>query len=157
VEIKFLDPELLQVTPEKIVARITEENGTRTLGIALNNISTALIAWEINEVDNRPTIFKFTLECIQALQANIERVVIHDLIDHYFQAHAVLKDDGADRTYNINLHVTDALALAVAAKCPLFVDEVVFTKTNKHTNDPISADALRKFEGITTSDNSTKH
>lgn len=136
MEIRTGNPRLVHAPPGTILAVLKEENGPRTLTIELEVMFATLIYWEIENIEPpKPMIFKFVLECMRSLVTDIEKIVIYDLVDRAYYSYVVIKDNRENRTYNLDLHVTNALALAVAAKCPIFVTEEVFNKQDSYRKE----------------------
>ena len=65
-------------------------------------------------------------EILKALDAKIEKIVINDLRHHTFFAKIFLRHNG--ELLEIDSRPSDALALCVATKAPIFVAEHVFDK-----------------------------
>ncbi len=96
---------------------------------------------------------------IHDLGANIESVVISDLIEDIFYARIVL--DVAGRHVEVDSRPSDAIALAVRAKTPIFVEESVLERAGvaleaseetlsgksmpKRDEEPDNLDAYRDF------------
>jgi membrane-associated protease RseP (regulator of RpoE activity) len=63
------------------------------------------------------------LSLIEGLQTRVEKIVIDDLRDNTFFAKIVLRHSGGSR--RVDARPSDALALAVRAKAPIFVSAAV--------------------------------
>jgi len=74
----------------------------------------------------RPLTHDLLKNVISELDAKLESIVISDLIDEIFYARLVL--DVAGRHVEIDSRPSDAIALAVRAKTPIFVDESVLER-----------------------------
>jgi bifunctional DNase/RNase len=74
----------------------------------------------------RPLTHDLLKNIITELNANIESIVISDLIDDIFYARIVL--DVAGRHVEVDSRPSDAIALAVRAKTPIFVEESVLER-----------------------------
>ena len=161
MEIEIGDPVLALIPPDSAVVQLTEKGGARRLTLTLNVISFNLISWELEGFPNtKPMIFKFICECMEALKANIEKVVIYDAVNGTYHSHVVIKDEQENRTYQMPLHVTDAVALAIASKCRIFVTEEVFEKVQKELEkypDRTMATEARMFFDEMNPDKMTKH
>lgn len=68
----------------------------------------------------RPLSHDLLLRCVAAAGASVERVVINDLQDNTF--YATIDVQTARGMLHIDSRPSDAIALAVRAKCPVFVD-----------------------------------
>jgi bifunctional DNase/RNase len=74
----------------------------------------------------RPLTHDLLKNVIEELHANIESIVISDLIDDIYYARIVLDVDG--RHVEIDARPSDAIALAVRAKTPIYVEESVLER-----------------------------
>ncbi len=68
----------------------------------------------------RPMSHDLMLSLIEALRGRVTRVVINDLLDSTF--YATIDVDTPTGTKHIDSRPSDAIALAVRAKCPIYVD-----------------------------------
>lgn len=68
----------------------------------------------------RPLSHDLMLSLIEALRGRVSRVVINDLLDSTF--YATIDIDTPTGTKHLDARPSDAIALAVRAKCPIFVD-----------------------------------
>jgi len=69
---------------------------------------------------SRPMSHDLMLSLIEALRGRVSRVVVNDLLDSTF--YATIDVDTPSGTKHIDARPSDAIALAVRAKCPIFVD-----------------------------------
>jgi bifunctional DNase/RNase len=74
----------------------------------------------------RPLTHDLLKNVIEELNANIESIVISDLIDDIYYARIVLDVEG--RHVEIDSRPSDAIALAVRAKTPIYVEESVLER-----------------------------
>jgi bifunctional DNase/RNase len=74
----------------------------------------------------RPLTHDLLKNVISELGARIVSIVISDLIDEIFHAHIIL--DVAGRHVEIDSRPSDAIALAVRAKTPIYVEESVLDR-----------------------------
>lgn len=136
MEIKLGGPIVTVVPPDTRLAVLREINGSRVVSISLSNLTLALLTWEIQNTENRPEIFKFTFECISAMNGNIEKVVINDTdSENVYHAYVSIIDNREGRTYQLKLQVTNALILAVAAKCPIFITDEALRKSENQRQE----------------------
>lgn len=93
-------------------------------------------------VPSRPLSHDLLLSVIQLAQGTVARVVINDLQDATF--YATIDIETPEGTKHIDARPSDAIAIAVRAKCPLFVDaaaqdaliEMSDVVTNQHDGEP---------------------
>ena len=81
----------------------------------------------------RPLTHDLMAGIITQLNATVERIVITDLRDNTFFAIMYLALDGA--IYEIDSRPSDAMALAVRMKCPVFVNRAIADKMVDELDD----------------------
>jgi bifunctional DNase/RNase len=93
----------------------------------------------------RPMTHDLLRNLIRQIQADVVRVVINNLEENTFYAEIHLKL--ADRELTIDSRPSDAIALALRAKAPLFVEEAVLEKSRSKDDagEAQSAERLRKW------------
>jgi hypothetical protein len=100
------------------------------------------IAMEIEKaVAQRPMTHDLLKNVVDQLGAQIERVVISDLIDNTFYAVLVLNVDG--RTVIVDSRPSDAIAVALRADSPIFVSEHVM-RNSKNTISSAEFDEIEE-------------
>jgi bifunctional DNase/RNase len=93
------------------------------------------IAIEIEKVAApRPMTHDLTRNLIRHMNARLERVVISELKDDTFFAVLWLRQ--GDEPMAIDARPSDAIALALRADCPIFVDEQVMQAARLNTTGP---------------------
>ena len=80
-------------------------------------------------VSPRPMTHDLLKNVIEGLQARIERVVITDLRDNTFFAEIHLDREGENLL--VDARPSDAMALALRAEVPIFVEQLVLEKSSK--------------------------
>jgi len=104
------------------------------------------IALEMEKVATpRPMTHDLLKNLLIGLDAQVRKVVVNDLRDDTFYAVIWLDKDG--NSISIDSRPSDALALALRADCPIFVEEEVL-KTSKQASgisDKVSSEELRKW------------
>jgi uncharacterized protein len=91
---------------------------------------------------------------INDLGAKIVSIVISDLIDDIFYARIIL--DVAGRHVEVDARPSDAIALAVRAKSPIYVEESVLERAGvalENSEDAISPNAESRKEREAENDN----
>lgn len=83
----------------------------------------AIAAGRQSEKPERPLTHDLLLSMLGMLDATVARVEVTDLVDGTFYAMVVLERQGV--RFDVDARPSDALALAVRAKCPIFVAEHV--------------------------------
>ena len=94
------------------------------------------IAIEMEKVTTpRPMTHDLLRNVLKELETKVERIVINDLRDNTF--FAVIEMSGADgESVRLDSRPSDAIALALRADCPIFVDsEVIQASKNSVSED----------------------
>jgi len=88
------------------------------------------IALEIEKINTpRPMTHDLLSSMISSLQAKVKHVLVNDLIDNTFFAIISVVQNGSDMT--IDSRPSDAIALALRTKSPIFVEEKVIEAAKK--------------------------
>ena len=148
----------LQTSQRVVILKATKQE--RYLFIWIAHSEAYAIAIELQGTSSpRPLTHDLLKNVIQDLGAQIESVVISDLIDDIFYARIVL--DVAGRHVEVDSRPSDAIALAVRAKTPIFVEDSVLERAGvaleandeafpskgetKRDDEPDNLDAYRDF------------
>lgn len=103
---------------------LKETNGNRRLPIIIGAFEAQSIAMALDGIKPpRPLTHDLMINLIEALGASLIEIVIDELRDNTFYAKLVL--DISSMTQEIDSRPSDAIALAVRYKCPIFVNELV--------------------------------
>src|SRR5579872_3841455 len=115
----------LQTSQRVVILKATRQE--RYLFIWIAHSEAYAIAIELQGTSSqRPLTHDLLKNVIQDLGAKIESVVISDLIEDIFYARLVLDANG--RHVEVDSRPSDAIALAVRAKTPIFVEESVLER-----------------------------
>jgi bifunctional DNase/RNase len=126
IECKIESIRVSLVTQNRVVI-LKEVDTERYLPIWIGPYEADAIALELQEVPvARPLTHDLLQSVIGELGATVTHVFINDLRDDTFFARIVLDVNG--RHAEIDSRPSDAIALAVRAKCQIFVDEMVIDK-----------------------------
>ncbi|HWR13818.1 MAG TPA: bifunctional nuclease family protein [Terriglobales bacterium] len=104
------------------------------------------IALEMEKVSTpRPMTHDLLKNLLIGLDAQVQKVVVNDLRDDTFFAVIWLEKEG--QNISIDSRPSDALALALRADCPIFVEEEVLktSKLSSAISDKVSSEELRKW------------
>ena len=118
-------------SPSVVVLRPLEEHGTssRVLPIWIGPTEAASIGIALEGQPHiRPMTHDFLANIIQALHADIERVVIDRVEGSTFFATVTLDHSG--ESIAVDARPSDSIALAVRTQSPLFVDEDVLNSSS---------------------------
>jgi bifunctional DNase/RNase len=93
----------------------------------------------------RPMTHDLLKNLVQGLNATLQRVVVTELKNDTFYAVLWLEQDG--EVVTIDCRPSDALALALRADCPIYVDEDVLriAKVIPNPTDQATPDELRRW------------
>ena len=106
------------------VVILKEKEGVRYLPIWIGAAEADAIAVKIQGVSlSRPLTHDFTCAAIDSLGASLQSAIINKLEDETFYAKVVLQADKEQK--ELDCRPSDALAMAVRAGVPIFVDEEV--------------------------------
>jgi len=134
---------LAQVVDRCIVV-VEEVGGPRLVPIWIGIFEGGAIAAELTgQEPPRPMTHDLMTTMLKAAHVSMEKVVITDLRDNTYFAEIHLRTNGSSQV--IDARPSDALALAVRSRCPMFVSEAVFKKCPELLK-PISEDEVKKFK-----------
>ena len=125
---------------------LRDKDGTRTLPIWVGMFEANAIALQIENISTpRPMTHDLLRNVIQDLKATVEKVVVCDLQDGTFYALIYLGVNG--ERLAIDSRPSDAIALALRTRAPIFVEEAVIdsAKTVDLATDKSDADRLQKY------------
>ncbi|HEY7974619.1 MAG TPA: bifunctional nuclease family protein [Ktedonobacterales bacterium] len=119
-----VDSVRISVENSQRVVILKDREGDRYLFIWIANPEAYSIAMELQgSTPPRPLTHDLLKTVIVELGAKVERVVINDLVDDIYYARILMDVDG--RHVEIDSRSSDAIALAVRLKAPIFVADKV--------------------------------
>lgn len=128
----MIDP----VTNMPIVV-LRDSDGQRVLPIWVGLFEANAIALQIEQVETpRPMTHDLLKSVVEGLAARVERIVVCDLRDNTFYASIHLLAGGAVKL--VDARPSDAIALALRAGAPIFVEENVIDRA--HAPAPLEGD-----------------
>jgi uncharacterized protein len=120
----FVESIRVNMANYKRVVMLKEKGSTRYLPIWIGHFEADAIAIPMQKVPvSRPLTHDLLRSSISALGAQLERVIISDLADETFYAKLILQQGG--RAIEVDARPSDAIALAIRAEVPIFVEEKV--------------------------------
>jgi bifunctional DNase/RNase len=135
---------LAQVVDRCIVV-VEETGGPRLVPIWIGIFEGGAIAAELTgQEPPRPMTHDLIANIFKLSHITMDRVVITDLRDNTYFAEIHLRTNGG-AVQVIDARPSDALALAVRTRCPMFVSETVFKKCPELLK-PISEDEVKNFK-----------
>jgi len=120
--------------------------GDSVLPIWVGLFEANAIALQLEKIETpRPMTHDLLKSLVGHLQADIEKVVITDLKDNTFYAEIHLNQGGKART--IDSRPSDAIALALRAEAPIFVEQDVIDRARNAeiTKDVGEADRWKQY------------
>lgn len=123
VEMRIISVGLMESEAANVVV-LQEKGGNRVLVISIGLAEATAIALPVEGIEPpRPLTHDLVMSLLQRLQARITSVVIHDLRDDTYIGQIDLETENG--IMEIDARSSDAIALAVRAKAPIYVTESV--------------------------------
>ena len=115
----------MEYPSQKPIILLKEENGERFLPIWVGAFEASAIALEIvNFKTSRPMTHDIIIRIIKDLGAKVDFIAVTDIINDTFYAVLNLMNT-EEQTISIDLRPSDAIAIAVRSKCPIFASKLV--------------------------------
>jgi uncharacterized protein len=141
----FVESIRVNMTNYKRVVMLKEKTAPRYLPIWIGHFEADAIAIPMQNVPvSRPLTHDLLSSVIGALGGKITRVVINELADETFFAKVIIDENG--RHVEVDSRPSDAIALAIRAKVPIFVEDsvleqagMVFDNENEGEEDEAQA------------------
>jgi len=109
-----------------VILKDMQENKAIPIWIGLFEASA--IATELEKiVFSRPMTHDLFNECLKALSVTVKKIEIGDIRNNTFYANIYLNREGQD--FTVDARPSDAIALALRAHAPIFVEETVIEKS----------------------------
>lgn len=126
------------VTQARVVI-LKEINGDRHLPIWIGPFEAEAIAMELQGVTaSRPLPYDLLRTVVGELGGELRRVVVTDLTQDVFFARIIIDRQGL--AVEVDSRPSDAIALAVRAKVPIFVDDAVMERAGVALDDDADDD-----------------
>ena len=125
---------------------LRDRDGQRVLPIWVGASEANVIALQIENITTpRPMTHDLLRNVIHDLKAEIRKVVVSDLKDNTFYALIHLEVNGEQLA--VDARPSDAIALALRARAPIFVEDRVIdnAKTNDFAPDKTDVERLQKW------------
>ena len=127
---------------------LRDKDGQKVLPIWVGIFEANAIALQIENIATpRPMTHDLLRNVIHDLKAEVQKIVVCDLQENTFYALIYLAVDGRGETVAIDARPSDAIALALRTRAPIFVEEAVIdhAKTVDFTTEKADADRLHKW------------
>lgn len=109
---------------EQQVILLREEDGDRSFHIVIGLFEASSIERRVKGIPTpRPLTHDLVASVIEHLGGELEDIIINELRDHTYYAKLRIRQDG--ELVEVDCRPSDAIALAVAAKVPIYVAEDV--------------------------------
>lgn len=119
-----------------------EVGGTRRLPIVIGGFEAQAIAVALDNMrPSRPLTHDLMKMICDTFEISLEQVHISKLQDGVFYSNLVCKQNG--EIYEIDSRTSDALALAVRFRCPIFVEESILLEAGVEA-DPAEESSVEK-------------
>ncbi len=111
-----------------IILKDMEEKSALPIWIGL--IEASAIATELEHIElTRPMTHDLIKNLLSAIGVKVERIVVHDLSDNTFYARVEL--DSSGKKFALDSRPSDAIAIALRTKAPIFVAKKVIDKSRR--------------------------
>jgi len=111
-------------TSEQQIIVLKERNGGRQFPIVIGMAEAWAIDRRVKNISTpRPLTHDLLANVIRELDAELEKIVVHDLRDHTFFAKLVIRHNGT--LLEVDSRPSDAIALGVASDTPIYVEDGV--------------------------------
>ncbi|MGE3267300.1 MAG: bifunctional nuclease family protein [Chloroflexota bacterium] len=142
----FVESIRVNMTNYKRVVMLKEKTAQRYLPIWIGHFEADAIAIPMQNVPvSRPLTHDLLGSVISALGGKITQVVINELSDETFYAKLIVDADG--RHVEVDSRPSDAIALAIRAKVPIFVEDAVLDQAGMVFESETEADEAVPSEG----------
>jgi len=127
-----------------LVLRETEGEG-RVLPIFIGGPEATAIAFALEEVETpRPMTHDLMKDLLDAMGAQVERVVVTDLRESTFFAEIVLRL--GTEVHTVSARPSDAVALAVRTGSPLYAEEGVLEVAGRASGGDVPEEVVEQFK-----------
>src|SRR5687768_11123203 len=142
----IVDSIRVNLVTQNRVLFLRELAGDRHLPIWIGEFEAQAIVLEMQGMSpQRPLPYDLMMSLISDLDARVVRVVVNDLSQDIYYARIVI--DRAGETIEIDSRPSDAIAMAVRAHCPIFVDESVLDRAGVSIMDDEDVDESESTPG----------
>ncbi len=137
----------IELPTNQPIVLLREVGGSRYLPIWIGAGEATAIAFALEGMEpQRPLTHDLLKISIEALQAQVLRVVVTELKDGIFYADLVLSRDGAEIT--VSSRPSDAIALAARTGCPIFAFPGVLDEAGVEIRDEDEEEEVARFRSF---------
>lgn len=135
----------IDVNSKMPVIVLKEKEGDKTLPIWIGLFEAQAIALALENVrPPRPLTHDLAKSLIEKLEGRVDRVVISDLRHNTFYARILMRRNG--EPLQVDSRPSDAIALALRLKVPIFIEETVLDKIAIGDKPPIKEEEIEDFK-----------
>lgn len=107
---------------------LAEQNGKRRLPVIIGGFEAQAIAIEIEKMTpSRPLTHDLFKTFADTFELVVKEVIIYNLVEGIFFAKMICARDGHPETFEIDARTSDAVALAVRFKAPIYTYEFILS------------------------------
>ena len=122
---------------------MSEEHGKRRFSVMIGEPEAQSIALKLNnKVAARPLTHDLVKNLLNALGADLQKVLIYDMVNDVFYSELYLNKN--DRQLIIDARTSDAVALAVRCECPIYIKsdilDIVGTEVVSNDDNDVEKD-----------------
>ena len=137
----------VQLPDNTPVVLLQERGGKRVLPILIGHPEANAIAFALQGVETpRPMTHDLIRDLLTSLGAEVDYVIITDLIDKTYFAEIHLRL--GERTFVVSSRPSDAMAIAVRVKAPIYADDDLLDAEGQVVEEPDEDDAEEPEEVI---------
>lgn len=119
---------------------LAEQEGQRRLPIIIGSFEAQAIAIELEDMTpSRPLTHDLFKSFAESFDVKINEVIIYNLVEGIFYAKLICEKNGKE--VEIDTRTSDAVALAVRFKCPIFTYEFILESAGIILEDDLSDEA----------------
>ena len=134
---------------------LAEQEGSRRLPIIIGGFEAQAIAIELEDMTpSRPLTHDIFKSFADSFKIDIKEVIIYNLVEGIFYARLICEKDGI--VEEIDTRTSDAVAIAVRFKCPIFTYEFILNNAGIILNESDSSDETGIEKAIQTESKSVK-
>jgi bifunctional DNase/RNase len=130
---------------------LKDMDNNKAIPIWIGLFEASAIATELKKiVFPRPMTHDLFIEFMKSFNVTVERIEIVDIRSNTFYANIYMKKEGHD--FTIDARPSDAIAIALRANAPIFVDEIVIEKSRNvdfgvklNDLDKLKEDKIKEF------------
>ncbi len=124
-----------------------EQNGKRRLPVIIGGFEAQAIAIEMEKMTpSRPLTHDLFKTFADTFELAVKEVIIYNLIEGIFYAKMICAREGFPETYEIDARTSDAVALAVRFKAPVYTYEFILSSAGIIVDEEEDAEAIGEME-----------